>query len=288
MAIPNEFRYIKDMAVLMVDCKTQPERDFTQFNEKTYPVKPIWDKALRLLKSRGFSIGPDMEVDKLIRKRYHIGKKRQLEVCIHIYPMGMEIQFFQNVVFENRNGGRYDFDKYNRMPYQLKKQFELEARALMQLFFKNGMADKSRPICKTATEHIIQHFRSSSFTRNKITSLDEVAGMMSDYDHHSNSNDRDGKKIECGQTKYFRHRDGRLRRGVVYHNINNMWWVLMNNDYTNIASFYLFDAMPEDFNQRRLKKGSIPESRRIQLDVLGKISTKELSRQLRLRQKLQV
>lgn len=83
--------------------------------------------------------------------------------------------------------------------------------------------------------------------------------FMSDYDHEQNSWDRDKRKIVCGETKYFRNSNGYLQRGVVYHNINNMWWVIYGPySLTNIACFHLFDPTAEDFAKRRDKEKRIP------------------------------
>ena len=86
-----------------------------------------------------------------------------------------------------------------------------------------------------------------------------------------NARDRDNKRIENGQVKYFRDRHGRLARGQVYHNINNMWWVVLNETaYNNVACFDLFDPTPEDFEKRRIVRDRAkPEEK-----VRRKIGTK--------------
>lgn len=44
-------------------------------------------------------------------------------------------------------------------------------------------------------------------------------------------------------------------RGTVYHNINNMWWVVINDfSYTNNACFELFNIDTEENRQRKLIK----------------------------------
>jgi hypothetical protein len=71
------------------------------------------------------------------------------------------------------------------------------------------------------------------------------------------SGDKLVARIENGQVKYFRDYHGYLCRGVVFHNINNMWWVKLNEfNYTNIADFRLFDPTPEDFMKRRAKRNT--------------------------------
>lgn len=148
----------------------------------------------------------------------------RLEFVTDIYLTGLKFEFFQNVTLpENKNGGRYDFDKYSKFPYLLRLRLKLAIRTLIEAI---------RPLCdatitctdtpNNAVERILKNFRESSFSRNQINTLDEIESYMSDYDFSQNNNDRDKKKIKCGDIKYFYSYDGYLHRGRVYHNINNM------------------------------------------------------------------
>jgi hypothetical protein len=112
---------------------------------------------------------------------------------------------------------------------------------------------------------------------DKIDSLAEFQGPSYRYEIYkdrmgSNAVDRDGKVIKNGQVKYFRHYwSGRLMRGEAIYNINNMWWVVMNEtSATNIAAYELFDPTPEDFKHRKIVRDrASPENR-----VRRKIGTK--------------
>ncbi len=54
--------------------------------------------------------------------------------------------------------------------------------------------------------------------------------------------DRDGKTLLNGQTKTFPDCHGKIRNGIIYHNINNMWWVIASEtERLNIPSFAFFD-----------------------------------------------
>ncbi len=69
------------------------------------------------------------------------------------------------------------------------------------------------------------------------------------YDWISNSNHKNKKKIICGETKYFYdYYTRRMFNGVVWHNINNMWWVISGGKLKNICANDLFDfekSMPK-------------------------------------------
>ena len=60
---------------------------------------------------------------KFIRKDHYIGKFHELEFEAKKYPNGFEIGFFQNVVYENPNGGRHDFDKLSKMPHMTRLRY---------------------------------------------------------------------------------------------------------------------------------------------------------------------
>ena len=72
-------------------------------------------QILNMLAADGFDVQADPNVDKIIRKDHYIGKFHELEFEAKKYPNGFEIGFFQNVVYENPNGGRYDFDKLSKV-----------------------------------------------------------------------------------------------------------------------------------------------------------------------------
>jgi hypothetical protein len=100
-----------------------------------------------------------------------------------------------------------------------------------------------------------------------------------------NKTDRDRKEIKNGQIKYFRDsRSGRLQRGMVFHNINNMWWVILNGiEYRNIACFQLFDPTAEDFNIRRQAEDRKPKEYIEKLNNLEKLTNKDLFIELKKR-----
>ena len=86
-----------------------------------------------MLGTEGFEVRKDPEVDKIIRNDYWIGKRGDLEFHAEKYPNGFKIEFFQNVVHENRNGGRYDFDKFQKMPYMIRLQYKKYINQLIRL-----------------------------------------------------------------------------------------------------------------------------------------------------------
>ena len=70
--------------------------------------------------------------------------------------------------------------------------------------------------------------------------------------------DRDGKTLLNGQRKSFPDYKGKIRSGIVYHHINNMWWVIASRfERLNIASFQLFDDTLLERIKRNIPKVKI-------------------------------
>jgi len=246
----------------------------------------ILHRLLNFMRSRGWSIKNDESVGECIRKGYWIGRKGDLEFCSHRYPIGFKIDFFQNIIYKNPNGGRYDFDRFDKMPYLIKLLFQNEVRH-MKLFLESlGCVDTSKQIYKKAEDEIKQRFVECCHHPQKTMDefeLSDLDGQTCKYSY--NNTDRDKKTIYNGQIKYFRdRRTGRLMRGIVYHNINNMWWVILNHSqYTNIADFELFDPSEVDFKNRRLRPDRKPKEYLEKVAKIKEASNKELLNELKRR-----
>lgn len=255
---------------------------------KKQPHFLILYRVLNLMKDRGFEIGRDPRIEKdykILTKDHWYGRKGNLEFKANRYPTGWEIQFFQNIVFENKAGGEYDFDKYNKMPYLIRLVFRNEIRHIQNLLIGLGCVDESEQVYRLATDRIKYdyvkscHYPQKSMEEFELSDLD---GQTSEYSN--NRQDRDKKIIHNGELKYFRDWNGRLARGIVYRNLNNMWWVITNKfELMNRADFELFDPTPEDFKVRRLKKDKKPKEYLLRKEKLSEASTCELINELKRR-----
>ena len=97
---------------------------------------------------------------------------------------------------------------------------------------------------KTAEQIIKEDYVRSCHHPQKDLSfeLSDLDGQRSA--HRLYDNDRDNNPVYNGQIKSFcdEYGDGKVRKGKVYHNINNMWWVITDPmTVRNVASFHLFD-----------------------------------------------
>lgn len=203
----------------------------------------LWCAGIEVLRDKGASIAVDHEIS-----QYHgYGNWQGLEFKTQVYEFGLSFEFFQNVtISENRKGGQRNYYNYREFPYILKIRLKLAIKLLIEAFTpvcEASVTFKDRPL--NAVEFMIQHYRKSGNNDN-IKTLEDVQTSMTDYDLLHNNNDRDKKKIKCGEIKYFYSHDRYIHRGVVYHNCNNMWWVVENEtNLRNISSFELFDRTNE-------------------------------------------
>ncbi|WP_143314259.1 hypothetical protein [Clostridium sp. HBUAS56017] len=221
---------------------------------------PILNRVLNFMKERGFNIGRDPRIQKYykcLNKDHWYGRKGDLEFKAKRYPRGWEIEFFQNINYENKSGGYYDFNKFKIAPYLIRLMWIKETEYIEKFIesIVDNVTCDTKEDYKLAEEKVKYHFVDSWHKpqENMNFNLSDLDGTTVEERH--NNEDRDKKTIYNGQVKYFRDYKGRLQRGKVYHNINNMWWVILNDtDYTNIADFELFDPIVKDFQFRRIQK----------------------------------
>ncbi|MCM3239077.1 hypothetical protein M3589_15240 [Heyndrickxia oleronia] len=203
----------------------------------------LLQELFKKMRGRGWSIETDpyyLENFSLLAEDHFLGIKGDLKFIAEKYRMGFKIEFFQEINFINKNGARYDFDKLKHMPYLIKCSFLVELNHIKSFCLENGYVDKSEPVKQKAFEKVMKHIKSSCHY--------ELGKELPDFDIPKyNCTDKDGKRIRNGEVKYFRDSKGRLQKGIVYHNINNMWWVILHEyKYSNLADFELFDLDTEE------------------------------------------
>jgi len=207
-----------------------------------------WVKVLNYLKRRGFEIKtPEYFIKQNYGKSTHKTAYKQ-DIVLSLELMGSQIA----IKFGNIQNFWKDMDycfwsltdhRATQLNYLEGKRIELEVNRLLSIFPQEKI--KREDIKLSPEQKILKNKKESCHSKDR-TKLDElglegVVFQMSEYDHSQNSTDRDKKKLECGELKYFYDYDKRLKCGRVYHNLNNMWWVLTTDDYHNVSSFNLFD-----------------------------------------------
>lgn len=251
------------------------------------PHYQLLDDLMCQLKQNGFYIENDKTVSEIIRKDYWYGKYHDLEFKAHRYPAGFKIVFYQNLHFEHCSGGYYDSNKLNFMPYLQKLIFKKTVNQIILFFEEHKIKEARKPAFKKSEDNIRYDYL-TSFHHSQTDmnfSLSDLIETTPDT-CESNCLDRNKKILHNGQVKYFRNQKGYLMRGTVYHNINNMWWVILNKyEYINVACFDLFDLSKDDM-RGRLVKENIPAAFIQRREHLQGLSTKELENELKRRKKV--
>lgn len=224
----------------------------------------LYCAALHTMRNKGAKVGKDPRIEKDYPRlnQYHgYGNWHGLEFRSNIHMGEFAFEFFQNVTAsENPNGGYFDFDKYKKFPYLMRIRLKVAINAIIAVL---------KPLCDAtitftdvtdkAEERILRSYQESCHKKYDL-SLSDAQLNLTDYDLCQNNKDRDKKEIKCGEFKYFYGCDGYLHRGIVYHNLNNMWWVI-ENDITlrNKACYEFFDRTNEPIRkflnpEEKLKK----------------------------------
>lgn len=271
---------ISDTTVSIHKKKSELTEEFEQENID------FFRKTMNFLGSIGFFVGDDKKIKKdypILNPKHRYGRYGDLEFKAEIYGIGFKVEFYQNVNYENRCGGYYDFDKLKKMPYLIRLQFELSIQKLSAFLNSKCIEVERIKEYKGADFVVHKYIDSWHKPQKEIFDLSEIDGETVE-NCFCNVIDRDKKLMKNGDVKYFRDdRSGYLYRGKVYHNINNMWWVLLPcGTVRNIAAFELFDLQEWD-TRSRVAPDRMPNSYKLKKEQLSLCSMKELTRELKRR-----
>ncbi|MDC7288501.1 hypothetical protein NXH76_11865 [Blautia schinkii] len=218
-------------------------------------------QILHMLESEGFKVEKDAEVlrdYKNISRDHWQGQRGDLEFSAKKFPAGFEITFFQNIVFDNPNGGKYDFDKLAKMPYLIRLQYLVSMRKVVEkLKTLTEAKDRTPPPAKTAEEKIRRDLVYNwHFFPDMNFDFREIREPESSY----YGLDRNKKPIHNGDVKYFRDSwNGYIMRGRAYYCANMNWWVILNKREAVIVSNYdMFDDFPAG-DPRRVAPNRTPK-----------------------------
>lgn len=214
--------------------------------QKPMVNKDICLEIFKHLKNRGWKVSEDSFVDKLIRCDYKIAVKGSLFMEFETYPACIKIKIdIKNNLFPDSNNLRpeYHYEEYIKLSYLEKKARQLELLKLLEMFKPHcsNICNELKPV-----HHIDFILRKESQNPHIHGGPKTLEGIKEYCDKDLpayNSTSGDKEILKCGEEKYFYYR-GVLSKGIIYHNINNMWWVLMGDDCTNIACFELFNYHP--------------------------------------------
>ncbi|MBB4837260.1 hypothetical protein HNP52_000311 [Sphingomonas kyeonggiensis] len=212
-----------------------------------------FNRLMHALEACGFTFGKDPWIAERwpsLNKSHRLGSRATpagtLFVKAESTPTGCSFEFFQEQVTENRNGGRWDFGKREKMPYLIGKAYEVAIRR--------------------ATAPLVERGFDFTPNRGRLDPADYFGGRYADGPGGWPSTeqlqgcswrltDRGGRLIVTGEDRLFRDYDGRIRRGRCYGGINGMWLVRFGpgrSELRQLSSSELFDGNPAEMPRREI------------------------------------
>lgn len=236
-------------------------RSWDQWQEYERNFKrQVFKRIVQQLNRLGWSVEVPQDMIEQYSRSFAEGhrycRKGDLQGFLDLSGRCIKFEMWQDVANgDNPNGGRYDFDKEQRMPYLLWLEMERTRRRLRSYLCNvfsgyefradrhDGRMNKRGPGLLTALEWLDRCYKTSWHFKGDTSQY-----TISDYNRKS----ADGEMLNHGQRVWFVDRKGRICTGVAYYNINNMWWVVTGKyDVRNEAAFGLYVECPENPRQRR-------------------------------------
>lgn len=199
-------------------------------------------------------------------QNWYINTKNNVFVSITCYFRSIEISFCINKQYNRPT----DYLSKIKMNYYGIKCFDY----FIKLIEKENLSFSSNHAIRncfqetknyqkmTSEEKIIRDYKKSfHHPEAKIENfkLSMLNGKTIEYDNNDRK-DRDGKIIYNGDTKFVRI-NGYLYKGTVYHDLNNMWYIICNDKlYFSEPSYKIFDANEDDLKIKKIKADIKPAS----------------------------
>ena len=226
-----------------------------------------WIAIIKFLNKRGFTIGenPSYKEHYSVLSKYHkLGYKKDVACLMEIGANSINVEFgnIQNLWKGHAQSFWSDpsDDRYTQLTYLQNLAVRLELKKLTEFCMRWKLEFKIEDDKLSPEEFIINKLKINNHIHGKVECLDDIKKDMErpdSYNSQQNSWDKNKKRIICGELKYFYdYQNKRLSCGIVWHNINNMWWVIASGRLRNIASFELFD-----FDKSLSKRKSLTESK---------------------------
>ena len=190
-----------------------------------------------ILADLNYSIEEQKNIFKDQQNRY--ARKGDLRLDVIEESGSIEVHFFQNANAPRRpdNGGRYEWDKVNLMPFLMRLEMVRTMNRIIQ--FLQDKFDITQDL-----ERVVKKIGLGGMTTAQW--LEQYDGQHDDgLVYASNTESADKKTLSNGDRVWFYDHKGRLKVGIARYNINNMWWVITGKYYrTNEGAFNLYLSPP--------------------------------------------
>lgn len=238
--------------------------------------REVFARIVQQLNRMGWTVAPWVDSDKYkaIALDRRTCAKGDLQAQLSLSGRHIELEMWQDVQnVENCNGGRYDFDKAERMTYLQRLEMERTRRRIRD-YLCNVFTDYTfdPPKIKSPNPDPLAYFNDtwdSEFEKRRGTHRFNrgADGWPSDNELASWSRkDADGALLSHGDLRWTRDRKGRLLRGRVYGGINGMWMLVYGpgqRDHTHESANRFFTYRPGETAHKLVA----PHERRKRLEV---------------------
>lgn len=208
------------------------------------------------LRSRGWTIteNPSYKKHYACLSMYHkIGSKGNVRCLMEITGRGITVQFgdvanLWTGISQNFLDDRTD-KRHSKLTYLQYKAVDLEKKKLTAFFQSLGGILEINERDLPPVEQIIKTLKVNKHFHGEISRLEDIKADMEDRPerfYSYNNKDRNGKRVICGEIKYFYpYPHYRLSCGQVWHTANSSWCVLHGKEMSYVQSNELFDFNPE-------------------------------------------
>lgn len=216
--------------------------------------RQVFARVVQTLNRIGWTVGPwdSAEQYKAIADRHRTCSKGDLKGELSVGGRVVKFEMWQDVTpSENKNGGRYDFDKEKRMPYVQRLEMERTRRRIRDYLcnvFEGYTFAQPRPhmglMGITAEEKAWHDRQTSGHYKPK---LDHAEISMKE-----NAIARDGGTIAHGARVWAIDHTGRIITGTAYYSLNNNWQIVTGRyGLTTKHTGEIFTTRPDDLRTKR-------------------------------------
>lgn len=220
--------------------------------EKAEESRDVFLGAMRRLSRKGYCVTRDPRIEKdykcLSPTHRRISRETPsglLQCDAQFYPAGMKFECYQDVVFENPNGGRYDFRKVSKMPFLIRMRWKHLMGLLREYFVSKGFGEREN---RRAGGTPLEQFNAGwNYWHNGKESVrfkrDETGWPDASELQHWQQLSADRVQITQGVLAYSKTHRHRWVCGRLYGGINGMWLMYdaKNNviENHNASHYYL-------------------------------------------------
>lgn len=197
--------------------------------------RDVFARIVQTLNRLGWTciIPPKMieQYGKSFAEDYRYCRKGDMQGEISLSGRSIKFEMWQDVQnVENRNGGKYDFDKEDRMTYVQRLEMERTRRRIRDYLCNvfTGYEFEPPKIASPNPDPLAYFNDSWDSEYEKKRGVHRFKrgsdGWPSEHEVNSwNRKDKDGTPLNHGDVRWMRDRKGRAIRGRVYGGINGMW-----------------------------------------------------------------